>query len=111
MNSHRCNVEQMAILEPVLSETVLGTCLTMLRAATDEAVRRGVPPAAARDFILGHMRVELAIVFEEKEGACFSDGAMKAIRRAMPVLFQPDWKKVYEPEAIAESVRHITQTE
>ena len=108
MNSHRCNVEQMAILEPVLSETILGTCLMMLREATDEAVRRGVPEAAARDFILGHMRVELAIAFQEKEGACFSDGALKAIERAKPVLFQPDWKRVFEPEAIAESVRHIT---
>jgi hypothetical protein len=92
----------------VLSETILGTCLMMLREATDEAVRRGVPPAAARDFILGHMRVELAIAFEEKEGACFSDGALKAIARAKPVIFQPDWKKVFEPEAIAESVRVIT---
>lgn len=108
MNSHRCNVEQMAILEPVLSETILGTCLMMLREATDEAVRRGVPEAAARDFILGHMRVELAIAFQEKEGACFSDGALKAIDRAKPVIFQPDWKRVFEPEAIAESVRHIT---
>jgi len=108
MNSHRCTVEQMAILEPVLSETILGTCLMMLREATDEAVRRGVPEAAARDFILGHMRVELAIAFQEKEGACFSDGALKAIERAKPVLFQPDWKRVFEPDAIAESVRHIT---
>lgn len=108
MNSHRCTVEQMAILEPVLSETILGTCLMMLREATDEAVRRGVPPAAARDFILGHMRVELAIAFEEKEGACFSDGALKAIARAKPVIFQPDWKRVFDPEAIAESVRVIT---
>jgi hypothetical protein len=110
MNSHRCTAEQMAILEPVLSETILGTCLMMLREATDEAVRRGVPKDAARDFILGHMRVELAIAFEEKEGACFSDGALKAIDRAKPVLFQPDWKRVFEPEAIAESVRHITGT-
>jgi len=110
MNSHRCNVEQMAILEPVLSETILGTCLTMLREATDEAVRRGVPAAAARDFILGHMRVELAIVFEEKEGAVFSDGALKAIDRAKAVLFQPDWKRVFDQDAIAESVRHITQS-
>jgi hypothetical protein len=108
MKSHRCTVEQMAILEPALSETVLGTCLTVLREATDEAVRRGVPAEAARDFILGHMRVELAIVFEEKEGAVFSDGALKAIERARAQIFRPDWKKVFEPDALAESVRHIT---
>lgn len=111
MKSHRCTAEQMAILEPVLSETVLGTCLTILREATDEAARRGVPYEAARDFILGHMRVELAIVFQEKEGAVFSDGALKAIDRARSVIFQPDWKRVFEPEAIAESVRHITHVE
>jgi hypothetical protein len=111
MKSHRCTVEQMAILEPALSETVLGTCLTILREATDEAVRRGVPAEAARDFLLGHMRVELAIVFQEKEGAVFSDGALKAIERAKPQIFRPDWKKVFEPEAIAESVRHITASD
>lgn len=111
MRSHRCTVEQMAILEPALSETVLGTCLTILREATDEAARRGVPYEAARDFILGHLRVELAIVFEEKKGAVFSDGALKAIAAAKPLLFQPDWKKVFEPEQIAESVRRITKTE
>lgn len=110
MRSHRCNVEQMTILEPALSETVLATCLTILREATDEAARRGVPYQAARDFILGHLRVELAIVFEEKEGAVFSDGALKAIAAAKPVLFQPDWKKVFEPESIAASVRQITRT-
>jgi hypothetical protein len=110
MKSHRCNAEQMAILEPVLSETVLGTCLTILREATDEAVRRGVPADAARDFLLGHMRVELAIVFQEKEGAVFSDGALKAIERARNVIFQPDWKRVFEPEAIAQSVDHITRS-
>jgi D-apionate oxidoisomerase len=111
MKSHRCTTEQMAILEPVLSETVLGTCLTILREATDEAVRRGVPAEAARDFLLGHMRVELAIVFQEKEGAVFSDGAWKAIERARNVIFQPDWKRVFEPDAIAESVAHITRVE
>lgn len=111
MNSHRCTVEQMAVLEPVLSETVLGTCLTILREATDEAVRRGVPAQAARDFLLGHMKVELAIVFQEKEGAVFSDGALKAIERARDVIFRPDWKRVFEPESIAESVDHITRIE
>jgi hypothetical protein len=88
---------------------MLGTCLTILREATDEAVRLGVPAEAARDFILGHMRVELAIVFQEKEGAVFSDGALKAIERARSQIFRPDWKKVFDPDVVAESVRHITE--
>jgi D-apionate oxidoisomerase len=111
MRSHRCTVEQMILLEPVLSETVLATCLTVIREATDEAVRRGVPAEAARDFVLGHLRVELAIVFQEKKGAVFSDGALKAIDAAMPALFQPDWKKVFEPEDVHQSVLQITKTE
>jgi hypothetical protein len=109
VNSHRCTAEQMAILEPVLSETVLGTCLTIVGEAMDEAVRRGVPEAAARDFLLGHLKVELGIVFRLFEGATFSDGALKAIAEAKKSLFRSDWKSVFEPAAIAESIRQITK--
>ena len=41
MRSHRVTVEQLAILEPALSETVGATLALALREATDEAVRRG----------------------------------------------------------------------
>ena len=109
LSSHRCTAQQMAILEPVLSETVLGTCLTIVREAMDEAVKLGVPEAAARDFLLGHLKVELGIVFQLFEGATFSDGALKAIDEAKRSLFRPDWKKVFEPDAIAESIRQITK--
>jgi hypothetical protein len=108
VNSHRCTAEHMAILEPVLSETVLGTCLTVVREAMDEAVQRGVPEAAARDFLLGHLKVELGTVFQLFEGATFSDGALKAIAEAKKSLFRPDWKSVFEPAAVAESIRQIT---
>ena len=47
MRAHRCTVEQLAILEPALSETVGATFALALREATDEAVRRGVPKQAA----------------------------------------------------------------
>jgi D-apionate oxidoisomerase len=108
LNSHRCTAEHMAILEPVLSETVLGTCLTIVREAMDEAVKMGVPEAAARDFLLGHMKVELGIVFQLFEGATFSDGALKAIDAAKRSLFRPDWKKVFDHDAVMESIRKIT---
>jgi hypothetical protein len=108
IRSHRATVDQMAILEPVLSETVCATCLTVIREATDEAVRRGVPEAAARDFILGHLNVELAILFDQLPGVRMSDAANKAVARAKQQLFAPDWKKVFEREAIAENIREIT---
>ncbi len=108
VEAHRCTAEQMAILEPVLSETVLGTCLTVVREAMDEAVRRGVPEAAARDFLLGHLKVELGIVFKLFPGATFSDGALMAIEDAKRTIFRPDWKKVFETEEWMESIRSIT---
>ena len=111
MRSHRATVEQMAILEPVLSETVCATCLTVIREATDEAVRRGVPKEVAHDFILGHLNVELAILFDQLPGVRMSDAANRAVERAKKEIFAPDWKKVFEPEAIRESIRMITAVE
>lgn len=108
VDAHRCTPEQMAILEPVLSETVLGTCLTVVGEAIQEAVHRGVPEPAARDFVLGHLKVELGIVFRLFPGATFSDGALKAIDDAKRTLFQPDWKRVFEREEWMESIRRIT---
>ncbi len=108
MTAHRCTMEQIAILEPALSETVAATCVVMIREAMEEAIRRGVPREAARDFLYGHINIELALVFEELKTARFSDGAMKAIEEAKKVLFQPDWKKVFEPDEILQSVRRIT---
>jgi len=108
MRSHRATVDQMAILEPVLSETICATCLTVIREATDEAVRRGVPKEVAHDFILGHLNVELAILFDQLPGVRMSDAANRAVDRAKKEIFAPDWKKVFEPEAIRESIRFIT---
>ena len=108
IRSHRATVDQMAILEPVLSETVCATCLTIIREAMDEAVRRGVPEQAARDFILGHLNVELAILFDQLPGVRMSDAANKAVERAKKEIFVADWKKVFERDAIAENIRMIT---
>jgi hypothetical protein len=108
MKAHRVTVEQMAILEPVLVETTAATCITMIKEAMDEAIRRGVPAEAARDFLLGHINIELAIVFGEA-GNPFSDGALKAIERAKSIIFRPDWKRVFEPEDLRESIALITR--
>jgi len=109
MRSHRVTVEQMAILEPVLSETIGATCIAIMREATEEAVRRGVPEQAAHDFILGHMTVLTAMQFGLMgPGARMSDAAIKAVEIAKKELFAPDWKKVFEPDAVAASIRMIT---
>jgi len=107
MNAYRVTVEQMAILEPALSETVAATCLTVIREGIDEAVRRGVPEEAAREFILGHLKVSIAILFGYI-GSPFSDGALLAIERGKERLFRPDWKRVFEPENVMAEIKAIT---
>lgn len=109
MRSHRITVEQMAILEPALSESVCGTLLMALRQALEEAVRRGVPREAAIDFLFGHINVELAIAFGLVPNAVFSDAALKAIEMARPRIFREDWLSVFEPESIANSIAVMTQ--
>jgi hypothetical protein len=106
LRSHRLTVEQMALLEPALAETLAATCLTIIREGLDEVVRRGAPAEAARDFLLGHLNIEMAIVFNEC-GWKFSQGCQRAIDEAKPVLFQSDWKKIFEPDQVKSSVARI----
>ncbi|MGL4528204.1 MAG: phosphogluconate dehydrogenase C-terminal domain-containing protein [Aestuariivirga sp.] len=107
MRSHRLTVEQIALLEPGLAETVVASLLDVMREAMDEVVRRGVPEAAARDFLLGHMNILGAVIFKEQPGV-FSDACNKAIQFGKPMLMRADWKKVFEEQEIAESIRRIT---
>lgn len=70
-------------------------------------MRRGVPETAARDFLMGHINIELAILFDEINWE-FSEGAQKAIAGAKKSLFRPDWKKVFEEDKLRQSTRRIT---
>jgi hypothetical protein len=49
----------------------------------------------------------LAILFNEIDWH-FSAGAQRAIEEAKKVIFRPDWKVVFEPASIKESVSLIT---
>jgi D-apionate oxidoisomerase len=104
--AHRITVEQMAILEPAMAETI-GICLVMaLREALEEAVRRGVPRGAAEDFMFGHVKVELGIAFG-RVSFPFSDGAKLIAEYGRGRLLQPDWRKLFEPESVREQVERI----
>ena len=107
LRSYRLTVEQMALLEPGLSETICATLLQVMRDAMDEVVKRGVPKEAARDFLLGHMNILGAVIFNEIPGA-FSDACNKAIEFGKPRLMRDDWLKVFDRDEIAESIRRIT---
>jgi D-apionate oxidoisomerase len=106
IEAHRVTVEQMAILEPALAETTSAPAVMMIKEGLDEAVRRGVPAEAARAFLMGHINIQLAITFGEID-ARYSDGALKMLAEAQSALFKPDWKRVFEPEAIKAQLESI----
>lgn len=101
--------QQMGLLEPALVETLCSTLQVIVREGLDEVISRGVPANAAREFLLGHIHIQLAVIYGQLHGAIFSDAANKAIERGKPLLIKEDWKKVFEPENVMEQIREITQ--
>lgn len=106
-DTHRITLEQMAILEPAMVETLAQTCMEVVKEGYDRIVALGVPEAAARDFVLGHLRIQIAVLFKEVNGT-FSDAAYKISKRAKPLLFQENWQRIFEMDDIREQVKDIT---
>lgn len=107
--SHRVTVEQMAILEPTMAETCSIALITALREVLEEAVRRGVPRAAAEDFLYGHIKVELGIGFG-RVGFPFSDGARLVAEYGRRRIFTEDWlRTLFEPRNVQDQVRMIVE--
>jgi hypothetical protein len=104
--SHRITVEQMAILEPTMAETCGIALVRALREVLEQAVRRGVPRAAAEDFMYGHIKVELGIAFGMAQFP-FSDGALLISEFGKERIFKEDWLKVFEPASVKEQTQMI----
>lgn len=106
--SFRVTMEQMALLEPALVETLSSSCLDLVREGMEEIIKRGVPAEAAREFLLGHINIQLAVLFKELPNAVFSDAANKALQRGRRILFKDDWKQIFEPDNVLQQVKDIT---
>jgi hypothetical protein len=106
---HRVTLEQMAMLEPALVETLSQSCIEVVKEGYDRIIAQGVPQAAARDFVLGHLRIQIAVLFGEVNGT-FSDAAYKISARARPVIFREGWQRIFEMDDIREQVRDITNS-
>jgi hypothetical protein len=105
---HGVTLEQMAMLEPALVETLAQTCMEAVKEGCDRLVEAGVPAPAVRDFVLGHLRIQIAVLFGEVNGT-FSDAAYKISRRARAVIFKDNWQRIFETSDIREQVRDITR--
>ncbi len=106
--SHRISVEQMAILEPAMAETCGVALICALREVMEEAVRRGVPRAAAEDFMYGHIRVELGIAFGLAPFP-FSDGAKLISGYGAKQLLKDNWNTLFDTESVKEQTRMIVE--
>ncbi len=101
-DTHRITLEQMAMVE-----TLAQTCMEVVKKGYDRIVELGVPEAAARDFVLGHLRIQIAVLFKEVNGT-FSDAVYKISKRAKPILFKENWKQIFDMDDIRQQVRDIT---
>jgi uncharacterized protein (DUF885 family) len=104
---HRLTLEQMAILEPAMVETLAQTCMEVIHEGYERIIADGVPADAARDFVLGHLRIQIAVLFKEVNGT-FSDAAYKISQLAKPQIFKDDWQRIFEMDDIRRQVRAIT---
>ena len=108
INSYRMTVEQMTLLEPALTETLGGTCATIIKEGLDHIIGLGVPEDAARDFLMGHLNTAFAITFGELDTQ-FSDGCLKAIERARKHIIRQDWKMIFDDAEVMKEVNFIAK--
>lgn len=106
--AHRITLEQMGLLEPALVETLASSCIYIIRQGLDEVIKRGVPAEAARDFLLGHLRIQMAVLFDELPGAVFSDATNKAVEIGLKEFINEEWRMIFEPDNVMEQIRAIT---
>lgn len=104
---HQITVEQMAYLEPAMSESVTNTCLNIMRQTRDHVIATGVPKEAVEDFFMGHLQIGIALIFEKLDWQ-MSAGAKQAMDDAEGILIKEDWQQILTPEAVLASTRAIT---
>ena len=105
--SYRITVDQMALLEPALTETLTNGCIAVIREGMDRVVAAGVPEEATRQFLMGHLQIGIALIFEQFDWR-LSEGAQLALNRSREQLFKDDWHQIFERDAVMESLKQIT---
>ena len=105
--SHRITVDQMALLEPALTETLTNGCIAVIREGMERVVDAGVPQEATFDFLMGHLQIGIALIFERFEWR-LSEGAQLALADSREQLFKDDWYRVFEADNVMASLKRIT---
>lgn len=105
--THRVTTEQLAILEPGLSEMVAMPFVdTMVQAVDECAEKYGIDRQAALDFMIGHLNVEIAMWFGYAPKVP-SDAAIRLMEFARGIVVKDDWRQALEPAKVREAARLI----
>ena len=107
--THRVTLEQLAILEPGLSEMVAMAFIDTMTEALDECVEKyGIPREAAFDFLIGHINVETSMWFGYTPKVP-SDAALRLMRFAKGVVLAPNWREALSPAKVKEASELIAR--
>ena len=93
-------LEQMAFLEPSVVEVCGLSLVSVFKELVQEMDKRDIPKDAAMSFLLGHIKIELAILLLGSNPA--SDAAMIAMDYGRDKVIKEDWKKVLTDESLHE---------
>ncbi|TNC65037.1 phosphogluconate dehydrogenase C-terminal domain-containing protein [Rubellimicrobium roseum] len=109
LRTHRVTLEQLAILEPGLSEMVAMAFIDTMVEAMDECVEKyGIPREAAFDFLIGHINVETSMWFGYSPKVP-SDAALRLMRFAKGVVLRDDWRVALSPAKVKEASELIAR--
>jgi hypothetical protein len=109
LRTHRVTLEQLAILEPGLSEMVAMAFIDTMVEALDECVEKyGIAREAAFDFLIGHINVETSMWFGFTPKVP-SDAALRLMRFAKGVVLAPDWREALSPAKVKEASELIAR--
>ena len=110
IRAYRVSVEQLAILEPGLSEMVAMPFVdTMVEAVEECEAKYGIPREAALDFLIGHLNVEIAMWFGYSPKVP-SDAALRLMRFAKGVVVRDDWREALTPTKVREASELIVNS-
>ena len=109
--THRVTVEQLAILEPGLSEMLAMSMVDIMAEAVDEcADRYGIAREAAQDFLIGHLNVEIAMWFGFSPKVP-SDAAIRMVSFGKQLIIKDNWRDVLSPAMVRKAADLIADSQ
>lgn len=111
VNAYRVTVEQLAILEPGLSEMIAMPFVDTMVEAVEECEKTyGIPRQAALDFLMGHLNVEIAMWFGFSPKVP-SDAALRLMEYAKSLVVRDSWREALSPAKVLEASELIAHSQ